>query len=78
MIGLVKNADLEQVVLILPAEVHLPLLEIMETLLNQDQGKVEQLATLFYLMVKTYEGPLAASSEARLSLSRLRNLVKDK
>ncbi len=77
MIASIKSSEIEQTLLILPFDLVVKLLRILETLLSlpSTRSATEALCRMFLFAVEVHFGPLSASKEHHGLLERLRVLA---
>ena len=69
----IKSAELEETLLVLPLDVVLDLLTIMETLLQHTFS--ENMARIFFFLVEIHFGPLSGSKLAKNLIQNIKNLI---
>ncbi len=78
MIFSVRSSEVEQTLLVLPFDVVVRLLGIMETLLSRRgfaAGSTEAMCRMFLLLVEAHFGPLSVSEDLHPLVSRVRQLA---
>jgi U3 small nucleolar RNA-associated protein 12 len=75
MIELVKLPEIEQTLLVLPFDVVLRLIQIIEVLLERRKS-VEVVCRMFFFLVEIHYGSLAFAKEQHPLLKRVRDLAK--
>ena len=73
----IKSAELEETLLVLPLDVVLDLLHILETLL-QSYIFSENMARIFFFLVEIHFGPLSSSKMAKNLIENIKTLIDSK
>ena len=75
MIESVKSSELEQTLLVFPFDVTVHLIEIMETLLEQNRS-AETVCRMFFFIVEVNFGPLSSARDMHPLLGRVKGLAE--
>ena len=76
VIGRIKSSELEETLLVLPLDVVISLIEILEALLERNM-KSETMSRIFFFLIEIHFGPLSASSsEVKKSIKRTRDIAE--
>jgi len=76
VIGRIKSSELEETLLVLPLDVVISLIEILEALLERNM-KSETMCRIFFFLIEIHFGPLSASSsEVKKSIKRTRDIAE--
>ena len=70
----IKSSELEETLLVLPLDVVLDLMQILETLL-QSYIFSENMGRIFFFLVEIHFGPLSSSKMAKNLISNIKNLI---
>ena len=73
----IKSAELEETLLVLPLDVVLDLMHILETLL-QSYIFSENMARIFFFLVEIHFGPLSSSKMAKNLIENIKTLIDSK
>ena len=73
----IKSAELEETLLVLPLDVVLDLMHILETLLKSYIFS-ENMARIFFFLVEIHFGPLSSSKMAKNLIENIRTLIDSK
>jgi U3 small nucleolar RNA-associated protein 12 len=77
MVEAIKASELEQTLLVLPLDVVVHLLEVMEVLLRQCRS-TETVCRTFFFLVEIHFGPLSSSKHLAPLIKRVRDLASDR
>ena len=77
MIELIKSSEIEQTLLVLPFDVTVHLLEILQSLLEAELS-VEVVCRMFFFAIEVNFGPLSSAEHLRPLLKSLRSLAFEK
>ncbi|XP_040582090.1 WD repeat-containing protein 3 [Lepeophtheirus salmonis] len=74
----IKSSILEETLLVLPLDVVVRLLKILENLLQKKTVYVEVLSRIFFFLIEIHFGPLSGSSDIKQLIVRIKQMIETK